>query len=143
MRARGRPRRSEELIQRHQVDLQHWPSGMLYHPQDAEDASQEILVKGADPALASRAGAASALLYRIVVNHVLNMKRGRPRKSRAQLSLLWRRSDKIPTRTSPTLKANRGYNLLVTEAMLACTSGMLLCLDREQRLSYILAAISK
>jgi len=29
----------------------------------------------------------------------------------------------------------------VTEAMLACTSGMLLCLDREQRLSYILGAI--
>ena len=32
-------------------------------------------------------------------------------------------------------------NLLVTEAMLACTSGMLLCLDREQRLAYILGAI--
>jgi hypothetical protein len=29
----------------------------------------------------------------------------------------------------------------VTEAMLACTSGMLLCLDREQRLSYVLGAI--
>jgi DNA-directed RNA polymerase specialized sigma24 family protein len=30
---------------------------------------------------------------------------------------------------------------LVTEAMLSCTSGMLPCLDREQRLSYILGAI--
>jgi hypothetical protein len=29
----------------------------------------------------------------------------------------------------------------VTEAMLACTSGTLLCLDREQRLAYILGAI--
>jgi hypothetical protein len=29
----------------------------------------------------------------------------------------------------------------VTEAMLSCTSGMLLCLDREQRLSYIPGAI--
>jgi hypothetical protein len=34
-----------------------------------------------------------------------------------------------------------GTNLLATEAMLSCTSGMLLCLDREQRLSYILGAI--
>jgi hypothetical protein len=32
-------------------------------------------------------------------------------------------------------------NLLVAEAMTACTSGMLLCLDREQRLSYILGQI--
>jgi hypothetical protein len=29
----------------------------------------------------------------------------------------------------------------VTEVMLACTSGMLLCLDREQRLTYVLGAI--
>jgi hypothetical protein len=32
-------------------------------------------------------------------------------------------------------------NLLVTEAMIACTTGMLLCLDREQRLTYILGQI--
>jgi hypothetical protein len=32
-------------------------------------------------------------------------------------------------------------DLLVTEAMIACTSGMLLCLDREQRLTFILGAI--
>ena len=32
-------------------------------------------------------------------------------------------------------------DLLVTEAMLSCTSGMLLCLDREQRLTFILGAI--
>ena len=31
--------------------------------------------------------------------------------------------------------------LLVAEAMITCTSGMLLCLDREQRLVYILGAI--
>src|SRR5712691_7933326 len=32
-------------------------------------------------------------------------------------------------------------DLLVTEAMISCTSGMLLCLDREQRLTFILGAI--
>ena len=30
---------------------------------------------------------------------------------------------------------------LVTEEMLSCTLGMLLCLDREQRLTFILGAI--
>jgi hypothetical protein len=32
-------------------------------------------------------------------------------------------------------------DLLVAEAMISCTSGMLLCLDREQRLTFILGAI--
>ena len=32
-------------------------------------------------------------------------------------------------------------DLLVTEEMLSCTSGMLLCLDREQRLTFILGVI--
>ena len=37
--------------------------------------------------------------------------------------------------------ASPDTNLLVTEVMLSCPSGMLLCLDREQRLTYILGAI--
>jgi RNA polymerase sigma factor (sigma-70 family) len=51
---------------------------MLFHPQDAEDATQEILVK-VMTRLSSLEGRSSfrTWLYRIVVNHVLNMKRGR------------------------------------------------------------------
>ena len=37
--------------------------------------------------------------------------------------------------------ASPDIKLLVTEAMIACTSGMLLCLDRQQRLAYILGEI--
>jgi hypothetical protein len=50
--------------------------------------------------------------------------------------------DKTPDLEPPDPKASSpDANLLVIEAMLACTSGMLLCLDREQRLAYILGAI--
>jgi hypothetical protein len=46
------------------------------------------------------------------------------------------------TSTSQTRKVSPpDANLLVTEVMLACTSGMLLCLDREQRMAYILGGI--
>jgi RNA polymerase sigma factor (sigma-70 family) len=50
---------------------------MLHHPQDAEDATQEILIKVLTR-LSSFEGRSSfrTWLYRIVVNHVLNMKRG-------------------------------------------------------------------
>jgi DNA-directed RNA polymerase specialized sigma24 family protein len=50
--------------------------------------------------------------------------------------------DKTPDFDPPDPQASSpDANLLVTEVMLACTSGMLLCLDREQRLAYILGAI--
>jgi RNA polymerase sigma factor (sigma-70 family) len=68
----------EALVGRHQPWIYNIAARMLYHAQDAEDATQEILVK-ALTALASFEGRSSFLtwLYRIVVNHVLNTKRGR------------------------------------------------------------------
>src|SRR5580692_1554574 len=78
-RARSGDRRAlEDLIQRHQGWMYNIALRMLYYPQDAEDATQEILVK-VMTRLSSFEGRSSfrTWLYRIVVNHVLNMKRGR------------------------------------------------------------------
>src|SRR5436309_8597326 len=68
----------EALVRRHQPWIYNIAVRMLYHPQDAEDATQEILIR-ALTGLASFEGRSSfrTWLYRIVVNHVLNMKRGR------------------------------------------------------------------
>src|SRR5438445_13653659 len=68
----------EELVRRHQAWIYNIAVRMLYHPQDAEDATQEILIK-ALTALSSFQGRRSfrTWRYRIVVNDVLNAKRGR------------------------------------------------------------------
>src|SRR5437762_13931337 len=68
----------EELVQRHQAWIYNIAIRMLAHPQDAEDATQEVLIK-ALTRLSSFEGRSTfrTWLYRIVVNHVLNMKRGR------------------------------------------------------------------
>src|SRR4029450_10124193 len=68
----------EELVGRHHARIYNIAVRMLYHPQDAEDATQEILVK-ALTALSSFEGRSAfrTWLYRIVINHVLNAKRGR------------------------------------------------------------------
>src|SRR6266478_10245447 len=68
----------EELVRRHQGWIYNIAVRMLYHPHDAEDATQEILIK-AVIRLASFEGRSGfrTWLYRIVVNHVLNMNRGR------------------------------------------------------------------
>lgn len=68
----------EQLITRHQAWIYNIVLRMVYLPQDAEDATQEILVK-LMTTLSTFVGKSSfrTWLYRIVVNHVLNMKRGR------------------------------------------------------------------
>src|SRR6266568_7045636 len=68
----------EQLITRHQAWIYNIVLRMVYLPQDAEDATQEILVKLMTK-LSTFMGKSSfrTWLYRMVVNHVLNMKRVR------------------------------------------------------------------
>jgi RNA polymerase sigma factor (sigma-70 family) len=144
MRARAGDRTAlEELIQRHQGWIYNIAVRMLYLPQDAEDATQEILVKVLTR-LSSFEGRSSfrTWLYRIVVNHVLNMKRGRLEDPAISFRMYGEELDRTPDlELADPNGESADTRLLVTEAMLSCTSGMLLCLDREQRLSYILGAI--
>jgi len=143
-RARAGDRKAlEDLIEHHQAWIYNIALRMLFHPQDAEDATQEILVKIVTR-LSSFEGRSSlrTWIYRIVVNHVLNMRRGRLEDPLIDFRRYGEELEKIPDLDPPDPKgASPDGNLLVTEAMLACTSGMLLCLDREQRLAYILGAI--
>ena len=133
----------EELVVRHQAWIYNIAVRMLYHPQDAEDATQEILVK-ALTALSSYEGRSRfrTWLYRIVVNHVLNTKRGRLEPPTMSFSCYAHGLDRtadldLPDQSSVPIDVR----LLVEEARLSCTAGMLLCLDREQRLIYILGEI--
>jgi len=145
-RARSGDRKAlEELVQRHQAWIYNIAIRMLYHPQDAEDATQEILIKVLTR-LSSFEGRSSfrTWLYRIVVNHVLNMKRGQVevRHASVDFASYGAALDDTPELELADPKATSAEtDLLVTEAMISCTSGMLLCLDREQRLTFILGAI--
>jgi RNA polymerase sigma factor (sigma-70 family) len=133
----------EDLAQRHQGYIYNLALRMLYHPQDAEDATQEILIK-ALTRLSSFEGRSRfrTWLYRIVVNHLLNVRRGRLEDPALSFGVYAEALDKTPDADPPDPDgASPEANALVTEAMLSCTSGMLLCLDREQRLTFILGAI--
>ena len=116
---------------------------MLYHPQDAKGATQEILIKILTR-LSSLEGRSNfrTWLYRIVVNHLPNVKRSQVEDPAISFRILGEELDLTPDLDLPEPKAAwPNTNLLVTEALLACTSGMLLRLDREQRLAYILGGI--
>jgi RNA polymerase sigma factor (sigma-70 family) len=133
----------EELVRRHQGWIYNIAVRMLYHPHDAEDATQEILIK-AVTRLSSFEGRSSfrTWLYRIVVNHVLNMKRGRAEQTSISFRSYGHELDNTPDLDLPDPRSvSADVRLLVAEAMISCVSGMLLCLDREQRLTYILGEI--
>jgi len=133
----------EELVRRHQPWIYNIAIRMLAHPHDAEDATQEILIK-AITRLSSFEGRSSVRtwLYRIVVNHVLNMKRGRLEPETLTFSCYAHGLDNTPDLDLPDeVSAAVDVRLIVDEARLSCTSGMLLCLDRAQRLVYIFGEI--
>jgi RNA polymerase sigma factor (sigma-70 family) len=131
----------EEFVRRHQRWIFNIAIRMLAHPADAEDATQEILIK-AITRLAAFEGRSSVRtwLYRIVVNHVLNMRRGRVERPMT-FSEYGRGLDATPDLDIPDSAAGPDVRLLVDEARIGCTSAMLLCLDREQRLIYVLGEI--
>src|ERR1700745_2638238 len=128
VRARSGDRNAlEDLVQRHQAWIYNIAIRMLYHPQDAEDATQEILIKVLTR-LSSFEGRSSfrTWLYRIVVNHVLNMKRGRVEVQQASIDFASYGGalDATPDLELADLKVTSAEaDLLVTEEMLSCTSG--------------------
>jgi RNA polymerase sigma factor (sigma-70 family) len=133
----------EELVRRHQAFLYNVALRMLYHPQDAEDATQEILIK-AITKLSTFEGRSRfrTWLYRIATNHLLNMKRGRMEPETLTFAEYGHNTEMTPELDLPDLReVSVDVRLLIDEARIGCTTAMLLCLDREQRLAYILGEI--
>jgi RNA polymerase sigma factor (sigma-70 family) len=133
----------EALVVRHQAWIYNLALRMVYAPQDAEDATQEILVKMVTK-LSAFEGRSHfrTWLYRIAVNHVLNMKRTRAESVGLTFERYEQALSRAPDLDLPdpqTVPAD--LQLLVDEARIGCSTGMLLCLDREQRLVYVLGAI--
>jgi RNA polymerase sigma factor (sigma-70 family) len=114
-----------------------------YH--EAEDLSQDILLKTVLK-LPSFKGESrfSTWLYRIAVNHVLNMKETRAEKGFATGGE-WAEDEvlrRMMEEEIPDPKTIPGDLLLLAkEVRIKCMMGMLLCLNRKQRIVYILGAI--
>ncbi len=133
----------EKLILRHQAWIYNIAVRMVFHTQDAEEVTQEVLVK-AITRLSTFKGESQfrTWLYRITANHVLNMKR---RRGEAEAQTFSGYADAI--NDTPDLELPDPKNvpvdvpLLVEEAKISCTTGMLLCLDRKQRLIFTLGEI--
>jgi RNA polymerase sigma factor (sigma-70 family) len=116
---------------------------MVWRREVAEDAAQEILLKAVTH-LSTFEGRSrfSTWLYRIAVNHLLNVRKSEMEEKQVIFADLGRSLDECQDADLPDESLLPiGHNLLVEEAKLGCITAMLMCLDRRQRLAFVLGEI--
>jgi RNA polymerase sigma factor (sigma-70 family) len=140
----GNTKALEELIRRYQYWIYNLVLRMIYDPVQAEDLTQEILIKIITK-LSTFQGKSKfrTWLYRITCNHILNTKKSRKEKmNTVSFSTYWKRIKKTPDADFPDTKIQGvEIKLLTDEIQFDCLFGMLICLKRTQRLAFILAVL--
>lgn len=131
----------ENLVAKHQPFIYNVALKMCLSPFDAEDITQEVLIKVITH-LSQFKGESNfrTWLYCITFNHFLKMKKYWLEDKITTFEDYGKELDNIPNQDladSEKLELKE----YVEDAKIGCMSGMLLCLDREQRLVYVLGEI--
>lgn len=133
----------DRLLRRHRPWIFNLALRMVWRRDVAEDAAQEILIKAVTH-LGSFEGrsAFSTWLYRVAVNHLLNVRKSEMEQQSMTFADMGRSLDACDDSALPDESLLPvGHGLLVEEAKLGCVTAMLMCLDRRQRLAFILGEI--
>ena len=137
---KGDPAALETLVLRHQAWIYNLAFKMVMNHDDAGDITQDILLK-AIKALASYdadKGAFRTWLYRITVNHVLSMKKKRFEYRIDDIDTYVSLIEKMPDDQNCSHPEKR---LLEEEIKTGCMMGMIMCLNRRERLVFIIGGI--
>jgi RNA polymerase sigma factor (sigma-70 family) len=112
---------------------------MVCNHEDAKDITQEILIKIITKLSTydARKSSFRTWLYRIVVNHVINMKKSKNERMICNFDSYFD-MNLVPDERPDTYP---GYNILIEELKISCFLGSLLCFNRKERLVFILGAI--
>lgn len=131
----------EHLISRHYNFIYNVSLRFLLSPDDAKDLTQEVVIQVITK-LSQFNGKSEfrTWLYRIVFNHFLNSKRRSLENAIVSFEDYGKELDKIPLEELNEEEALTQSDL-VKEAKFSCMFGMLICLERKQRLVYILGEI--
>jgi RNA polymerase sigma factor (sigma-70 family) len=138
---KGSSKSLEQLIKRHQHYIYNVALKMVLNPFDAEDITQEVLIKVVTR-LSQFEGKSDfrTWLYRITFNHFLKMKKNCMEESIVSFEEYGKELENIKD-IDLSKEDNIQQVELIKEAKYSCMMGMLLCLNREQRLVYILGEI--
>ena len=124
----GNRKALETLITKHQPWVYNIAFRMVLTPEDAEDVTQEILIKVITKlsSFNPRKAAFRTWLYRVLANHVINMKKRGCETGVTSFESYYSAIRKVPDEApgaSPETQA------VVSDIMIGCVQGALLCLD--------------
>jgi RNA polymerase sigma factor (sigma-70 family) len=129
----------EELVNALQGDVYGLALRMLWNREDAEDATQEILVRAVTRL--SQFDFRSRLktwVYQIAVNYIIDVKRSPVERMHLTFE---RFAEDLADGLSSDGPTDAERSVLTEEVKIGCTLGMLQCLDRPHRLAYVLGEI--
>jgi len=132
----------EYVISAVQKDVYRLALRFLWHPQDAEDATQEILIRIVTGLGSFRSESSfQTWVYSVASNTLLTL--GKKRMEQRSVTFEEFSDDLAHGLSNDSLNINydQEEQLLLEEVKIGCTMGMLLCLDRNLRISYILGEI--
>lgn len=135
----GDPDALDNLVRALQGDMYGLALRMLCNREDAEDATQEILVRIVTRL--SQFDFRSKLktwAYRVAVNHILDVKKSPVEQMRLSFESF---AEDLTRGLDLEAPAETEQLLLIEEVKIGCTFGMLQCLDRPHRLAYVLGEI--
>jgi len=132
-----------QLIDKHYAYIYNISLKFFNNEQDAEDAAQEVTIKLVTSISSFKPEKArfKTWLYRIVFNHFLKAKKSGPEKVVVNgFDTFFGIIDGVEDRAL-TPQEEQDYDALIEEVRITCMAGMLMCLDREQRMVYILGEL--
>lgn len=130
----------EKLILRHQAWIYNIAFRMVMDHDDAVDITQEILIKMITRLTSydRQKGMFRTWLYRIVVNHVLDMKKQKFEMRIHDFDTYVSLIEKLPDHREFSHPDGR---ILTEELKTGCMMGMLMCLNRNERLAFLLGTV--
>ncbi|WP_155310513.1 RNA polymerase sigma factor [Desulfosarcina ovata] len=132
----------EEIVQRFQDSIYALSLRMLSHPEDAKDATQEILIKVIRNLESFRfEGAFKAWVFRIAANHLNTVRKSRMER----FEVSWEKAVQLVDQAEangwladpPAVPSK----MLEIETRLRCTQALLTAMNRPHRLAFILGVI--
>jgi len=134
----GDKRALQALIVRHQLFVYNLALKMVGNVRDAEDLTQEVFIKTITSLSKFKGDSKfTTWLYRITVNHFINSKKQSSKLKNLTFENYFDSIDNVPS-SNLNEQEEKELKDSIEEIRINCTTGMLLCLSKEQRMIYIL-----
>lgn len=132
----------EALLERHRTFIYNVALKFFNNIEEAQDTTQEVLLKTLSrlSTYDESKAAFRTWLYRITFHHFLNAKQNAYEKNITGFPVFYDLIESVPSQDLNEHE-EKALALDVQESLVSCTAGMIMCLDREQRLVYIVGDV--